>query len=464
MPPKDTPPVETFVSLTNLTPSERSSLDLLSSDKTLIIKPSDKGGATVVMAKIDYLVESHRQLNDTKVYSVIPYNPFVTIHTVTVTPTSRIGKLRDFLTKSDPVTPIFYILPKIHKRLFKPPWRPIVSLTDSLLSPLVIVLEKILTPLVKPTKSFLLDTNELIRLIKSLGPLSTSSLLIAWDVNSLYTSITHDKGMLAMDRLLSESGIDIKIRHFCADLLQLVLKDNYFMFEYTFYIQQQGTAMSSNIAPPYTIAYMAAFEKDFFYTHPLFLDHCKIWRRYIDDIFCIWEEPIESLLQFDSYINNIWPKLKFSLQHSTERINFLDTMIYKERNGDLSIDLFTKPTDRNSLLHFHSCHPPSIKNSIPKSQFQQVDRIVSDGNVKKVRLSEMESKFSKKGYPPGVLTKPKQNTAPTRSNNSNKHIPFVSTFHPFSKIIQSTIRRHWNLLSKSYHDIPEFRLPFLPCF
>ncbi|CAJ0934825.1 unnamed protein product [Ranitomeya imitator] len=95
MPPRSNPPVETFVSLverdihiltrdmdrgkfqfhTNLSQPERLSLEQLSSDKSLIIKPADKGGATVVMDRSDYLEEVFRQLGDTTVYKVIPHNP-----------------------------------------------------------------------------------------------------------------------------------------------------------------------------------------------------------------------------------------------------------------------------------------------------------------------------------------------------------------------------------------------------
>ncbi|CAJ0925965.1 unnamed protein product [Ranitomeya imitator] len=204
---------------TNLSYQERIALEHLSSDKSLIFKPADKGGATVVMDRADYLEEVFRQLGDTTVYRIIPHNPLnqivqkiapiVEFHFQAGTIDS---KMRDFLIKRDPITPIYYILPKIHKRLVKPPGRPIVSLTDSVLSPLSMVLEKILTPLVKTTRSFLLDTSNFIQIIKSLGPLAPSSLLITWDVNSLYTSIVHEKGLAATDRLLSENRVDIKIR------------------------------------------------------------------------------------------------------------------------------------------------------------------------------------------------------------------------------------------------------------
>ncbi|CAJ0937077.1 unnamed protein product, partial [Ranitomeya imitator] len=187
MPPKSSPPIETFISLverdiccfhrdlhqgnfhfySNMSPAEKLALEQLSADKTLMVKAADKGGAIVIMDRTDYLEEAYKQLNDPDVYKVTSHNPLNSIaqkirtllefHEQEGTIDNR---LRTFLVKTDPITPIFYLLPKIHKQLFKPPGRPIVALTDSILSPPAIVLEKILTPLVKATSSFILDTNK----------------------------------------------------------------------------------------------------------------------------------------------------------------------------------------------------------------------------------------------------------------------------------------------------------------
>ncbi|CAJ0933278.1 unnamed protein product [Ranitomeya imitator] len=140
--------------------------------------------------------------------------------------------------------------------------------------------------------------------------------------------------------------------------------------------------MGSNVAPPYAVAYMAAFEEDYVFNHPLFQQHSKIWHRFIDDIFCIWDGPVETFLLFDTHINNIWPELKFTLQYSMENISFLDNLVYKNIEGTLSIDLYIKTTDRNSLLQFTSFHPPAVKKSIPISQFQRVERIVTDSDTR----------------------------------------------------------------------------------
>ncbi|CAJ0953562.1 unnamed protein product [Ranitomeya imitator] len=124
-------------------------------------------------------------------------------------------------------------------------------------------------------------------------------------------SITHGKGMRATELLMIKTDIDIRIHNLCLDLLGLVLKENYFLFQDTFYVQQQ------------------AFEEEFIFIHPLFLEHSRVWRRYIDDIFCVWSRPMEPLLRFDSYINNISPEFTITEQYSGDKMSFLDTLVNK---------------------------------------------------------------------------------------------------------------------------------------
>ncbi|CAJ0935699.1 unnamed protein product [Ranitomeya imitator] len=51
------------------------------------------------------------------------------------------------------------------------------------------------------------------------------------------------------------------------------------------------------------------------------------------------------------------------------------------------------------------------------------------------------------------LSQARQTSVSNRANDNNKRIPFVSTFHPFSNIVQSTIRRHWGLLQKKARNL-----------
>ncbi|CAJ0928969.1 unnamed protein product [Ranitomeya imitator] len=148
---------------------------------------------------------------------------------------------------------------------------------------------------------------------------------------------------------------------------------------------------------------------------------------------------------------------------STDRVSFLDTLVFRDESGTLKTDLYTKPTDRNSLLHYHSLHPTATKKSIPRSQFKRVQRIVTDPILLKTRTEEMYSKFRERGYPPDLLTEAIDPNTTARPS-SNKRVPFVHIYHPYVHILHHSIRRHWNLLRTAHPHIPEFQEHFLPCY
>ncbi|CAJ0945056.1 unnamed protein product, partial [Ranitomeya imitator] len=453
----------------NLTPLDQQALNSLQSDKGIIIKPADKGGGIVVMDKIKYTQEAYRQLHDTSIYTPLDRDPTNTIKNLikdTLMKYCEEGvldqKTCEYLIKQNPITPVFYILPKIHKNLNNPPGRPIVASTESILSPISKFLEKILTPLIQQTPSFLLDTGKFLELIHNLTIIPKEAFLVTFDVKDLYTSIPHIEGIKSVRTLLTSSKMDPVQINLCCDLLSIILTKNFFLFEDQFFLQTRGTAMGSNAAPPYANCYMADYEESAIYTNCLFKTHALMWKRYIDDIFCIWDGPEETLKTFFLFLKTSWPGLDFTITYNQKEVNFLDTLVCKNDQGELSTDLFTKPTDRNSLLHYHSFHPTRMKNAIPKSQFKRVHRIVSDKTRQTQRLDEMRSKFLERGYPPQTLNT--SETISTTRTSSKDRIPFVHDYHPLSYILHRSIRRYWHILGTAHPRIKEFKEPFLPCF
>ncbi|KAJ1141948.1 hypothetical protein NDU88_008276 [Pleurodeles waltl] len=65
--------------------------------------------------------------------------------------------------------------------------------------------------------------------------------------------------------------------------------------------------------------------------------------------------------------------LKITMKSDRNQVEFLDVYI-KHRNRRLLVPLFTKPTARNSLLHFDSYHPRSQRQAITFSQFLHLRR------------------------------------------------------------------------------------------
>ncbi|CAJ0950154.1 unnamed protein product [Ranitomeya imitator] len=174
-----------------------------------------------------------------------------------------------------------------------------------------------------------------------------------------------------------------------------------------------------------------------------------------------------SMLEFVSQLNSIHPELQFTLHHSTESVPFLDTLVMKDIEGNLSTDLYCKPTDSNSLLHYSSCHPKTTKNSLPRSQFDRVSRIVSNPEIRQERLDSTAHKFELRHYPPKLLdfekTRALTPPSPQPPMYPRERIPFVHTFHPTMPRVYSIIKKHWPLLSKAYPEIDSFKAPTLIC-
>ena len=91
------------------------------------------------------------------------------------------------------------------------------------------------------------------------------------------------------------------------------------------YQQVQGTAMGTKMAPSYANLFMDSLETCFLKDEPL---QPALWRRYIDDIFCVWTGSRKSLEAFLHRLNSCHPTIHFTWTISTEGIVFLDIRIY----------------------------------------------------------------------------------------------------------------------------------------
>ena len=76
------------------------------------------------------------------------------------------------------------------------------------------------------------------------------------DVLSLYTNIKHEDGIEALKSWLKENGTNQEKSEFIGTLAKLVLTSNYFTFNRKMYLQKQGTAMGTRMAPNYAIIFM----------------------------------------------------------------------------------------------------------------------------------------------------------------------------------------------------------------
>ena len=81
----------------------------------------------------------------------------------------------------------------------------------------------------------------------------------------------------------------------------------------------------------------------------------------------VWTKSESELKVFINEINKNYHSIKFDFKFSKEKIEFLNTLVYKDHNNRLQTTLYKKPTDGQNYLHAKSAHPLSLKKSIPIS-------------------------------------------------------------------------------------------------
>ncbi|XP_069472857.1 uncharacterized protein [Ambystoma mexicanum] len=325
----------------NLSRKEKTTLKGLLVNDSIIIRKADKGGAVVILNRKDYIDECMRQLEDGQSYQRLDENPTQKLETMIHLKVTKAEERRwitkkeaEFLRADKPRTPQFYILPKIHKSLTRPPRRPIVSGCDSVLEPLSRFADHFMQPMVREMSSFIKDTTQIIKEVEGRPFNQVEEILICLDVVSLYTNIPQRASLEVLEeRLLMENNNTETPASFILWCAEVALTENYFHFNGCYYKQIQGTAMGATLAPSIANLYMEAFEKRVIYgdNNP-FRNNIQVWKRYINDVLLIWKGDESEAISFFKWLNEQNQHLKFTENYSREEVNFLDVTIKVDTN------------------------------------------------------------------------------------------------------------------------------------
>lgn len=136
----------------------------------------------------------------------------------------------EFLRVPFPCLPTFIALPKTHKNIINPLRSPIISGIRSITSNASTLIYLHLQPHVSDLPSHIKDTIHLLRIIEHMV-VPTNSYLVTIDVESLYNSILHKKGITTVGNFLRERGQEFwSFNSFVLKLLDFILKHNVFNF------------------------------------------------------------------------------------------------------------------------------------------------------------------------------------------------------------------------------------------
>ena len=358
-----------------------------------------------------------------------------------------------YLIVDQPKAGRFYLLPKIHKA--GNPGRPIVSANGHPTEKISEFVDLHLQPHVNSLPSYLKDTTDYLRKLQESGPIPPETLLVSLDVTSLYTNIPHEDGIRACKEAWEERPVKDPPTEILVKLLTLILKCNNFVFKGKHYLQVQGTAMGTKMAPAYANIFMGRLEGQLLRSISL---KPFSWFRFIDDVDMKWTHGPENLEIFLQEANSFHPTIRFTAEVSNEEHVFLDTKSRLVGNS-IDVDLYTKPTDTHQYLLPSSCHPKHCSRNVPYSLALRTRRICSNPDTFESRATELSDQLRRRGYNIQSISTATSKARSQRRDDllrykpkpepSGTFIPFVLTYHPELPKVKEIVDKHWPIIESS---------------
>ena len=182
----------------------------------LLEKQLDKGSCVVVWDRNDYFMEAQKQLSDKNVYKEVKFNEKL-IQDLTETSNKIFRNLRNggFITDKELKYFSFdhkracnlgklYLLPKIHKRLFNVPGRPVISNCGTPTEKASEFLDSHLKTIIQESRSYIKDSADFINKFGQIGSIPENAILVTADVVGLYPIIPHKAGLKALKNALAK--------------------------------------------------------------------------------------------------------------------------------------------------------------------------------------------------------------------------------------------------------------------
>ena len=205
--------------------------------------------------------------------------------------------------------------------------------------------DKVLQPIAQIQESYLKDTTHFIKFIESTR-VPKNAFLVSMDVSSVYTNIP----------------------------------------------QEEGITIVCN-----------AYENFYSVNKPL------AWKRFIYEVFCLWDTNKEEIEHFIEQANSYHPTIKFTAEVSQLETTFLDTTVCKgerfEKEPILDVRTHYKPTETLQYTNYKSCHPAGVKKGFVKEEALRLLRTNSSKVMFEENIKNFRTRLTSRGYPNNLVEK-----------------------------------------------------------
>ena len=244
-------------------------------------------------------------------------------------------------------------------------------------------------------------------------------------------------------KLILENKKDLKFsENELTKLFRFATSQMHFYFDGKIFDQADGVAMGSPLGPALANLFMSYNEQKLLESEHGRL--AKFYRRYVDDIFCVFENEYQALTFLD-VISSLHLNLNFTIEKEhTKQLPFWD---FSTRSDRLTTSVYRKSTFIGFLQNCNSFVPFTYKKGLIKTL---IDRNVCLYNILDdfhLDLEKLKVILQKSEYPPKladksvnrylnkkIMNKPSGiEPSKTKANIRYFKLPFIGKFSKFTE-------------------------------
>ena len=321
-------------------------------------------------------------------------------------------------------------------------------------------LDKVIKKVI-PDKYMLKSTDDFLTKLNSCNLNASRCCLVSFDVESLFTNVPLKEVIKLASRYVYESDDKPSYDRAHFEKLLEYATSSLFIYRDKVYKQVDGVAMGSPLGPTLANLFMAHLEKE--WMKEKFSP--KLYFRYVDDIFCLFDSSSDDYKDFHNFLNTRHSNLKFTIEQNTSSIPFLDVNV--EKSGDnFMTSVFRKKTTTNLLLNFQAYAPFIYKKALVNCFVKRAFKICSSWRLFDVEINKLGDIFSNNGFPKilfeKVVKKVVNNNNPHKNDErKQKNVATVHTLVlPYFGKVSDTFRRKIDAMSRKLNI--EVRTVFRP--
>jgi len=184
------------------------------------------------------------------------------------------------------------------------------------------------------------------------------------------------------------------------------MEQNYFQYNKQSYKPQRGIAMGSPLSGYLAEIYIQEIEETDV-KHWLESKEIIYYKRYVDDIFILYNQSKTNEIQVLDKINKINKHLQTKLNtEKEEKTQFLDLTVSRKKHN-MSIDIYRKPTETDTTINYHSNHPLEQKLSAYRYHINRLNTLPINTEERK-KEEKLESMAINNSYPMDMVKKLKE--------------------------------------------------------